>query len=414
MDCTYPPLHPIPKLKLTQNQPTSYRIESFGIKLLPPKSWHKTFTLSRLPNQPPLSAALAYPMSDQLDDWRDYQRLKHLDRGEDFALLREILRDPTPETNNHDLNGEGDRERHDSGYFSRRNSKLSSRVNSISEAAVEDEDEMGEQRGNSVSSSMLEDIAETELTLVAEGTPSTLDSPPRTARPALSTLDGDHSQSFSDPDPDTEFDCSASSTDDEAWTSTPRLRKTATVILISSPKATDGNARPGKEGEISGAESRADWVEEGGIWMSSNGGLEGVEDREFCDWVTRTQDAEEDLSDHPDSVSEASSTDDEAWTTTPRLRKTDTVVHIPALRAEEGNRGPGMVGEVTGDGCQVGDGGRAEWVEEWGMWRGEDGGLEGVEEREFIDCVGRQGGRKESEGEGVAPEDTVGVGSGRT
>ena len=171
----------------------SYRIESFGIKLLPPNSWHKTFTLSRVSDQPPLSTALAYPMSDQLDDWRDYQRLKNVDRGDDFAVLRELLREPTADMNQ-EISSE-DMEKHDSGYFSRRPSKYSSRINSISNAVLEGKHDVALttcSRINSLSNSILDNTSELEFTLVAEGTPSTPESEPRTVYPAEATdaLDG--------------------------------------------------------------------------------------------------------------------------------------------------------------------------------------------------------------------------------
>ena len=56
-------------------------------------------------------------MADQLDDWKDYLHLKNMDRGKDFAFLREVVSSPLiglgkeAETTN------------DSGYFSRRGSK---------------------------------------------------------------------------------------------------------------------------------------------------------------------------------------------------------------------------------------------------------------------------------------------------
>lgn len=59
-----------------------------------------------------------------LDDWRDYQHFRNIDRGEDFAILRDILRD--------DLHAQDEKhgktarhESYDSGYFSHRASLLS-------------------------------------------------------------------------------------------------------------------------------------------------------------------------------------------------------------------------------------------------------------------------------------------------
>lgn len=58
-----------------------YRVVGFGVKLeqVQGKDVLKhTFQLSRQidPPQDPLEKALAYPMADQMDDWKDYQRLK--------------------------------------------------------------------------------------------------------------------------------------------------------------------------------------------------------------------------------------------------------------------------------------------------------------------------------------------------
>ncbi len=55
-------------------------------------------------------------MADQLDDWKDYLRLKIIDRGKDFAFLRDIVSSPITYL------GEEAGMR-DSGYFSRRGSK---------------------------------------------------------------------------------------------------------------------------------------------------------------------------------------------------------------------------------------------------------------------------------------------------
>ena len=63
-----------------------YRIISYGFR---PKTWQIHATLFRVPNQPPIPLFLH---SDILDDWRDYQHTKNKDYGEDFDVLREILR----------------------------------------------------------------------------------------------------------------------------------------------------------------------------------------------------------------------------------------------------------------------------------------------------------------------------------
>ena len=54
-------------------------------------------------------------MADQLDDWKEYLRLKIMDRGKDFAFLREIVSSPITDL------GEAAGVR-DGGYFSRRGS----------------------------------------------------------------------------------------------------------------------------------------------------------------------------------------------------------------------------------------------------------------------------------------------------
>ncbi|CAD6574376.1 MAG: hypothetical protein ASARMPREDX12_006570 [Alectoria sarmentosa] len=103
-----------------------YRILSFSVRLSPPNTWHTAFTLSRLPTQPSLLQALHIPTSDQLDDWKDYQRLKLVDRGDDFAVLREILAQPQgagEELDDGDGMNNGRHGSEDSGYFSRRGSK---------------------------------------------------------------------------------------------------------------------------------------------------------------------------------------------------------------------------------------------------------------------------------------------------
>ena len=119
----------------------SYRITSFSIHLSPPVTWHTVFTLSRIPNQPSLLPALHIPTSDQLDDWKDYQRLKLIDRGEDFAMLHEILAQPAEVGANVGL-GEGYSIRderqgsEDSGYFSRRGSKTTTSTGDVNRDSV--------------------------------------------------------------------------------------------------------------------------------------------------------------------------------------------------------------------------------------------------------------------------------------
>lgn len=100
----------------------SYRILSFSVHLSSPNTWHTAFTLARISDQPSLLHALQIPTSDQLDDWKDYQRLKLIDRGDDFAMLREILAQPQGVGEGDAIN-DGRHGSEDSGYFSRRSSK---------------------------------------------------------------------------------------------------------------------------------------------------------------------------------------------------------------------------------------------------------------------------------------------------
>lgn len=63
-----------------------------------------------------MQQALSVPMADQFDDWREYLRLKSIDRGKDFTFLREIVSSP--------LTGLGEEAgTKDNGYFSRRGSQ---------------------------------------------------------------------------------------------------------------------------------------------------------------------------------------------------------------------------------------------------------------------------------------------------
>lgn len=104
----------------------SYRILSFSVHLSQPNTWQTAFTLSRLPTQLSLLHALHIPTSDQLDDWKDYQRLKLVDRGEDFEMLRDMLAQRGGAGEEMGDGGGLNDERHgsvDSGYFSKRSSK---------------------------------------------------------------------------------------------------------------------------------------------------------------------------------------------------------------------------------------------------------------------------------------------------
>lgn len=100
----------------------SYRILSFSVHLSPPDTWHTAFTLARISSQPSILPILQIPHSDQLDDWKDYQRLRLIDRGDDFEMLREILAHPQ-RAGEGDGISDGRHGSEDSGYFSRRSSK---------------------------------------------------------------------------------------------------------------------------------------------------------------------------------------------------------------------------------------------------------------------------------------------------
>ena len=264
-DGLYDPSLHSPVLLITTDDPRSYRIESFGIKLLPPEAWHFTFTLSRLPDQPPMSVALQYPMSDQLDDWRDYQHLKHVDRGEDFDMLREILRDPAPQVTG-ELGGEA-MERDDSGYFSRRSSKLSSRIGSIPDTLSDRKDGMGstaESRINSLTGSVLEDVA--------ARTPITPDSKPGPMYPAETSTALDGVQDVLEP----------SASDKQA----------ATLAAVKEEEASPKTLCPDKKRETTILdeippldESRHGWTPQWGLWRKSGGGLDGTEEGESVDWA---------------------------------------------------------------------------------------------------------------------------------
>ncbi len=79
-----------------------------------------TVTLARIADQPSIQQSLSVPMADQLDDWKDYLRLKIIDRGKDFAFLREIVSSP--------LTGLSEEAgMRNSGYFSRRGSKTNTK-----------------------------------------------------------------------------------------------------------------------------------------------------------------------------------------------------------------------------------------------------------------------------------------------
>ena len=68
-----------------------YRVVGRGTKPESHSSWHMTVELARIADQPSIHQTLCVPMADQLDDWKEYLHLKNIDRGKDFALLREIV-----------------------------------------------------------------------------------------------------------------------------------------------------------------------------------------------------------------------------------------------------------------------------------------------------------------------------------
>ena len=70
-------------------------------------------------------------MADQLDDWKEYLRLKIIDRGNDFAVLREIVSSPIT-----GLSEEASMR--NTGYFSGRGSKANTQL-------TETPDEKGEE-----------------------------------------------------------------------------------------------------------------------------------------------------------------------------------------------------------------------------------------------------------------------------
>ncbi|KAI9875977.1 MAG: hypothetical protein M1830_007618 [Pleopsidium flavum] len=87
-----------------------YQVEGYGTKLNiehGKDEWQFTFELRRALNQPYMQRALCHPTADELDDWKDYQRVKAERRGSDVVSL---------------LFGDSEMDQSksiDSGYFSR-------------------------------------------------------------------------------------------------------------------------------------------------------------------------------------------------------------------------------------------------------------------------------------------------------
>jgi hypothetical protein len=122
MDCKLPaPAAPAefcsPQTLAYASLPPRYRIIGYGFK---PRTWQIYVSLWRIPDQPPIQSTLH---ADMLNDWKDYQHFKNTDRGEDFAVLRDILQDETQDKDIKDEKPEPPK-RQDSGYFSNRASGL--------------------------------------------------------------------------------------------------------------------------------------------------------------------------------------------------------------------------------------------------------------------------------------------------
>ena len=214
-----------------------------------------------------MSTALTYPMSDQLDDWRDYQRLKHVDRGEDFALLREIIREPTVKMVE-ELGGEA-MERDDSGYFSRRESKLPSRVNSMQNplpGIVDETPADSSARNNHLANSTL-----AEYTLENGGTPMVPESMSRITE--INTLDG--ADVFLDPNP------TASTMTTNARQSCYFDTDTTTNTVNSSQRSPLRTDTPPSNTNTFDPTSRASWACDWSVWRGLDGGMEAM------DWACR-------------------------------------------------------------------------------------------------------------------------------
>lgn len=205
-------------------------------------------------------------MSDQLDDWRDYQRLKNVDHGEDFAMLREILRGPHADSKAEifdDYEGGEDMKRGDSGYFSRRSSKMSSRVHSMRLEFPE-----------STLDNVPESAMEIDFELVAEGTPTTQDSANQ------STDEGAHYSS--------DYRKLESNVNAPRSSSDPELHYRDQDSLGRSQEKSDKITREADEAGIHRPEKPKDWAYQYGIWRSGRLGLDGVEQDEFVRWASTT------------------------------------------------------------------------------------------------------------------------------
>ena len=70
-----------------------YRVISFSVKLETPEGkdrWIYTFQLARQtdPPQDGIESALAHPTADEMDDWKDYQKMKATENGRNLLGLR--------------------------------------------------------------------------------------------------------------------------------------------------------------------------------------------------------------------------------------------------------------------------------------------------------------------------------------
>lgn len=217
-------------------------------------------------------------MSDQLDDWRDYQRLKNVDRGEDFAVLREILRGPHADWKTELLKDDEGEDviTRDSGYFSRRSSKMSSRVNSIPLNVPE-----------STLDNVPESAFELDFTLVAEGTPSTpgsenqsVFSGHRTIQLAPRSLNEGAHYFFDSRKPESTVDSPGNDFD-------PDLRRIDRVITGQTKERSESILRNSDEAGIHRPENPEDWAYHRGTRESESFGLDGMEQGDPTEWSPR-------------------------------------------------------------------------------------------------------------------------------
>jgi len=217
-------------------------------------------------------------MSDQLDDWRDYQRLKNVDRGEDFAVLREILRGPHEDSKAEILEDDNDSGEDlnmgDRGYLSRRSPKMSSRVNS-----------MPIDLPRSTLDHVPESALELEFELVAEGTPTTpdsghqtFDSEHRTIWPAAQNIDEGAHYFFDSRKPKSAVDAPGHNFD-------PDLRHIDRVVTGQTQEKSDKIIRDSDEAGVHRFENPKDWEYQ---WSTQDLGLDGVEQHDVFEWASNS------------------------------------------------------------------------------------------------------------------------------